>query len=220
MVKCETFGERLFRCYYYKEYTSYAKIANNLFTKLLREYSRDTSVSFIELFSNLFSNRAYTGIYRIYREHRSEFKEFCAKIAANLDTFLNTYDVSCLMNEYNYQYKIKGYMGGAIRDKNLNVWFSFKNFEETKKVLDFVCLNNYLYNTVHGTTRDCLAMSTPDNVFYLVNYNDEDYTIRRGFLTSMKNNKLRNRGPHCMNCESNECKPTVINGLERLRVLC
>lgn len=119
------------------------------------------------------------------------------------------------MDKYDFNYKIKGDIGGRIVSKKLNIQFSYKNNTETQKELDFFELNNYIYNQAKGLDYDCLVMSVPMDSFYLVDYDEKDYTIKRGFLTTVTKNRMKRRGEHCLSCKK-RCKPLFINGLDRL----
>lgn len=213
-ITCSTFCQRLLRCSFYKEKDTYVKGARLLFERVLRNY--DGSRSIIELFADEFSNRSYTGVRRIYTEDKKMFRDFCVKCAINMNNLFSNNRISNIMENYNWKWKIKGYIGGIIHGKrDLNLQFVYKNVSETHKTIDMSSLNNYIYNEATGKSNDALVMSVPMNGFFLVPYNERDYTIQRGFATFVKGNKLRRPGEHCKHCKE-DCKPTFINGLERI----
>lgn len=213
-IRCRTFCDRMFKCSEYKEKEEYTKGVALIFGKFLRKYAT-TDSSFLQLFASEFSSRVYTGVRFIYSDDREMFRQYCVDCAAHLDVFLRTYKVTHLMDTYQYKSKIKGDIGGRITNKRLNIQFSYKNMTETQKELDFFELNNYIYNEVNNLKHDCLVMSVPENCFFLVNYDEKDYTIRRGFLTAITKHRMKRRGEHCISCQG-RCKPTLINGLDRL----
>lgn len=215
-LTCRTFCNRL-RCYYFNPKNNYLKQIDLLFKSVLKKY-KNTNNDLIKLFSETFSNKRFTGLNKIYNDDKFEVKEYCITSVININNFINKYNVTNILDTYNYKFKIKGYIGGIIDNLNYNVWFDFRKFDDLLKDLDFVCLNNYIYNITHKKNRDCIAMSVPDNIFYKIKFNITDYTINNGYFTSMKKNKLRIRGDHCLNCENN-CKPIIINGLDRLDIL-
>lgn len=214
-IKCRTFCDRMFKCSDYVEKEGYAKGIALLFNKFLRKYSQGGH-SFLELFASEFSSRVYTGTRFVYAKDRNFFKKYAVDCASNLDLFLSQHQITHLMDTYTFRNQIKGNMGGQVAEKKLNIQFSYKNVAETQKELDFFELNNYIYNQVNGIDHDCLVMSVPFNGFYLVDYDEKDYTIRRGFITAVTKNRMKRRGEHCLSCK-NRCKPTFINGLDRFR---
>ena len=211
-LTCRTFCNRLLHCYYLKEKNDYVKTSRLLFERVLKEY-RDTDKSLLTSFVKEFTNRAFTGIRAVYSEHTIDYKTFCVNCITNLDLFFETYEPTDIMHRYTYRYKIKGYIGCRI--PGYNVHFFYKNLKETEKDLDFACINSYIYNQVHNLSNACMVMCVPANVFYLMDYDEKDYTMGRGFLTQTKRNKLKRRGDHCVRCKHN-CKPLYINGLDRL----
>jgi hypothetical protein len=89
---------------------------------------------------------------------------------------------------------------------------------ETQKRLDFFELNNYIYNTTKKKSNDLLVVCVPENNFFLIKYEKDNYTIKRGFITSVSKFKFKRSGEHCLSCK-NTCKPLIINGLDRLKKL-
>lgn len=216
-LTCKSFYNRK-NCYYYKESKKYYIFQiEEVFKKIFKELNT-SKISFITTAVNKFANRSYTGIKNVYLEDRSIFKKYCLDSMIFIDKFFNLYTPDKIGDTYNYKFKIKGIMDAVILKKKWNVSFCFRNYDDTNKILDFYSLNNYIYNQVNNISNDCLVVSVPDEVFYLIKYDSKDYTIKRGYLTSMNINKIKNRGYYCKFCKNN-CKPTIIKGLNRLEVI-
>lgn len=214
-VTCRTLCNRLSKCYYFKERDGYRKSAELIFKRLLELYASDPSSSIVKLFCDEFNRRSYTGDRLVYKNDREYFKEHCIRWSSSLDSFISKFDLTNILSSYCYKTKIKGYIDGQIKRGTVNVSFSYKNAANTHKDLDFFGLNNYIYNQVHELDNDCIVMSIPTNSFYLIEYDYRDYTIKRGFLTSILQSRSRARGEHCKECQK-VCKSEFINGLERL----
>ncbi len=217
-ITCKTFCDRLYKCYYFKEKESYLKGVRLLFNRIFYKYKTDKK-PIIELFAEELSSRSFTGLRRIPASERIEFRSFCTKCAINLSTLFEKYSIDHILDSYCYKWKMKGEISGILHGpKDYNLLLSYENAGIVQKDLDFATLNNYIYNITNGLANDCLVMSVSTNTFFLVPYEEKDYTIRRGFLMLTKGNKLRIRGEHCLRCSQN-CNPTWINGLDRLENL-
>lgn len=214
-VNCRTFCNRLSRCYYYTEKDNYIKYISLFFIKLLKEYSLDTSRSFVKLFSDKFNSIAFTGIKFVYLLDRQDYANQCITSASNLDRFLAKHKLTEMSQEVVYKDKVRCFIGGKIDNKNINVHFCFKSMQEMNKELDFYLLNNYIYNLVKGVKRDCLIFNAQEDKHILVRYGEVDYTMKRGFLKTIITSKIRKQGEHCVTCKQT-CKPMFINGLDRL----
>lgn len=212
-LTCKTFCERMYKCSNYKESDDYVKMSRLLFERILRIYSSNRDKSLLDIFATEFTNRAFTGIRSVYSEHTVSYKQFCIECVTNLDLLFKKFDATRIMDKYNYKHKIKGTIGCLI--KNYNVHFSYKNAQETDKDLDFATINSYIYNQVHGLSNACLVMSVPTNTFFLLNYEEKDYTMGRGFLVQTRKTKLKRRGTHCFRCK-HSCKSMYLNGLDRV----
>lgn len=206
------------RCYYYKEKNTYIKNATLLFRGVLKKLSLDSSKTFLQIFSESFSSRAYSGENTIYSEDKKLFKDFCITCANNINSFLLMNPLDKILDEYIFNNKIYGSILGVIEKNNLTIQFSFKNALDTQKDIDFYTLNNYIYNCVNKSNYDTLVMSVPTDSYFLVKFDETDYTIKRGYLKSVINSKMRRPGDYCLHC-SNQCKPTFINKLDRLENL-
>lgn len=215
LITCRTFCNRMFKCSEYKEKEEYTKSVALIFRKLLRTHASSNS-SFLSSFAKELSTRVYTGPRFIYSADREMFRDYCIRCARHLDELFSSYNLTNLMDNYEYKYKIKGFIGARIPNKRMNIQFSYKNMTITQKELDFFEINNYIYNKVNDIEYDCLVMSVPENCFFLVEYKERDYTMKRGFLTAMTKNHIKRRGEHCFNCKR-RCKPILINGLDRLK---
>lgn len=215
-ITCRKFYNRLTLCYYFKERDNYVKGVRLLFNNILDEYSKN-NISLLEIFAQKFSSRSYVGRNSVVTVNREEFKTFCLSCAINLDRLFSRISITNILDNYYYNWKIKGFIHGIInsQNKNYNLSLSFEERKLTEKDVDFFCLNNYIYNRAKGKSNDLIVMSVPQDVFYMVPYENKDYTIQRGFLTFSKGNRIRKRGEHCTNCV-HDCKPSFYNGLERL----
>lgn len=216
-ITCRTFHNRLSKCYYFKEKILYTHTIRLLFTLILKKYEVGGK-SILNLYVKEISKKSFTGSKWVTSKDRTEFKIYCANCVRNLDMFIKRFSPEIRVEEFIYKDKIKGTVHGNIPHKNINIQFSFENYAVTQKDLDFYVLNNYIYNQVHGTSRNCLIICLSSDSYFLIEYNNADYTIKRGLLKTIINNKLRRRGEHCLQCKNN-CKPLFINGLERIRAI-
>lgn len=212
---CRTFCNRLYKCYYFKEKESYLKGVRLLFDRVLTKY-KENQRPIVEIFAEELSSRSFTGLRSIPAAERQEFRSFCTQCAINLSNLLAKFPLNKILDPYVFHWKIKGEITGVIKTaKEYNLLLTYENASLAQKDLDFAILNNYIYNKTNDLANDCLFMSVPTNTFFLVPYEESDYTIRRGFLTFTKGNRLRIRGEHCLRC-SQTCNPLWINGLDRL----
>jgi hypothetical protein len=217
-ITCKTFCDRLYKCYYFKEKESYLKNVGLLFNKVLVEY-RLRKAPILTTFAEQLSSRSFTGPRRIEATEREEFRKICTSCAINLSNLFDKYEVTDILDNYVFKWKIKGSISGILHAaKDYNLQLSYENASLVQKDLDFFSINSYIYNVTHGLKNDTLVMSVPTNTFFLVPYEERDYTIKRGFLTITKGNRLRLRGEHCLQCEC-KCNPHWINGLDRLTAI-
>ena len=63
-----------------------------------------------------------------------------------------------------------------------NVDFSMNNVTDTFYNLHYNRFNNWLYNQVTGCSNDMLVYLIQNDKYYLLPYNDDDYTVPHGFL--------------------------------------
>jgi hypothetical protein len=217
-ISCQTFCNRLYKCYYYKEKNSYLKTARLLFERILKQYDHTKDI-FMSNFSHEISTRSYTGVRTVLANDRGDFRSFCTNCAININNIIKKFKISNINDTYCYKWLIKGYISGILHgNKDYNLWLSFENNTLTQQDFDFVGINNFLYNRCKGTLNDAIAMVVPTNSFWIIPYDIQDYTIKRGFLTTTKRNKLKKRGIHCLRC-ANNCNPSWINSLDRLGTL-
>ena len=217
-LTCKSFHDRMCKCYYFKDKNSYVKNATLLFRKVLKKHFQDSTKSFLKVFSETFTYRCYAGDNLIYSNDRKLFKDFCISCAINIKNFLLLNSLIYPQDNYIFNNKIYGHIDGIIEKDNTTIQFSFKNALETQKDLDFYVLNNYIYNSVKKTNYDTIIMSAPTDSYFKVKFDKTDYTIKRGYLQSIIDSKMRRKGDYCLQC-SNQCKPTYINKLDRLEVL-
>ena len=76
--------------------------------------------------------------------------------------------------------------------------------------------NTVAIGGVNGLSNDMLVFVIPTNNYYLIKYNDSDYTIEHGFLSQNINKKAHRPGHQCLTCLVKHCKPRLISNLERL----
>lgn len=212
-ITCKTFCNRMYKCSEYKEREDYVKTSRLLFERVLRKYRTDTSQPLLTLFSDEFSNRSFTGIRAVFSNDYTSYKDFCLSCIINMIKFFEKFNVTHIMDKYNYKNKIKGYI--SCRIPGHNVLFLFQNLEESNKELDFASINNYIYNQVYGLSNSCLVMSVPTDSFFLIKYEELDYTMGRGFFARTKKTKVKRRGAHCKRCK-NSCNALYLNGINRL----
>lgn len=216
-ITCRTFYNRMSRCYYYKEKETYIKSVSLLFKRIFMKLN--STSEFIPLFTKELNSKSFTGTSSVYTEDKETVRDYMVKCASNIDILINKFDLTNIYEEYNYRYRIRDRIGGILRinKRTFNLHFSYTNLTETQKVLDFYHLNNYLYNMSSGKDNDCLIMCVPGNFFIIVKHDPEDYTMKRGFISSIESNKNRKRGEYCITCK-NKCESSLINGINRLEM--
>lgn len=221
-INCKSFCNRLFKCAYFKERDTHAKGIEIIFNRVLREYknhpdrfNKNSSI-FSELVSSNLSTRNYLGIDFINNEDIKLFRRNCINAMTNLDRILKSENISILLDNYTYKNKIKGTIDARLDDRRLNLQLSYFNTQETEKNLDFYQINNYIYNQVVDKKHDCLVMSVTSDSYFLIKYNEIDFSFGRGFITTVMNNKMRRRGPHCSFC-CEKCEHSLYKGIEKLR---
>jgi len=217
-ITCETFYNRLCRCSEYKEKQGYIKPVSLFFEHLLSKNLGDKS--FLEIFSDEISKKTFTGNRAILVNDIEDVRAFYITCAKNIDNIVKKFHILKFEDKYMYKYKIKGSTSAVIKasGKNINLQFSYKNAIDTQKMLDFFDLNNYFYNESKQLKNDLIVMSVPTNVFFSIKYEASNYTMKRGFLTVIKNSKLKKCGDYCITCINN-CKPTLINGFKRMEMI-
>lgn len=217
-ITCETFYNRLCRCSDYKEYQGYLKQISLIFNKVLSRM--DKGKNFLKLFSDELSKRTFTGSSKILVDDIKKVKEFYITCAKNINNLLNKNKIVEYNKKYMYHYKIKGSIPIVVKTSGtyINLQFSFKNASNTQNMLDFYDINNYFSNISNEQNYDTIVMSVPTNVFFSIPYEASNYTMKRGFLTVIKNSRIKKCGDYCRTC-INGCKPTIINGSKRLEMI-
>jgi len=218
-ITCLTFYNRMIRCFYYKEKNNYVKIVNHLFKRVFSRIKK-TGEDFLLVFTEELNSKCFTGYSSIYHEHKSEMNNYIINCSKNIMMFINKYGIMNIQDQFNYKFRIKGMIDGIthINNQYYNLHFSYKNLLETQKVLDFYQINNYIYNICNNKDNNCLIMCVPSNYYLIIKYNPEDYTMKRGFISSIENNKTRKRGNYCISCK-NMCEPLLVNSLNRLEMI-
>jgi hypothetical protein len=213
-ITCNTFCNRLNKCFYYLEKDNYIKYINIFFNKLLIKFA-DANVSFINLFSSKLSSSSYTGSKFVYSNDREEYKTLCIQCAININKFLTKYPLTNILDTVKYKDKIKCSIGGIVQDRPINVHFCFRSLQEMQKDIDNYTLTNYIYNITKGLSNDCLIFNVQSDMYMYIKNKDLYYNIRRGYLKSIINSRNRKQGEYCLTCK-NSCKPKFINKLNRL----
>lgn len=201
-------------CSFFKESETYTTRITKVFEKCLSAKSKSILSEFITKFNkNLKLNNKY-----ISTKDKDTIKSVWLQCAINIDNLTTKVNIIKWVSKYCYKFKIKGFIHGVIsyNNTNYNLSLSFSDLELLNDNLKFYAINNMFYNKANGINNSLLVMSVPHNVFYMIPYKSEDYTIHRGFATLSKNSKLRLRGKHCKLCSINNCKPLFLNGLQRL----
>lgn len=214
-VTLETFCDRWHGCSYFKERSSYIRTATKVIRKSLK-WSDGTD--FMKTFSSTFSRRSYTGLENIYSGDVKSFREFCLSCAMHINEFLKQVKFLKLVDSYNYRWKLRGTIDGIVElnGKQYHLVITLYNSQDTEKILDRAKFNSYIYNQVNGTSNDCIVFSAQSNTFYVLYYSQDDFSMNRGFLSSLTKNKQRVPGPMCRFCK-NKCKPVFIKGLYQLK---
>jgi hypothetical protein len=215
-VTSKTFYNRYHKCYFYNESHTYIKYIDILFNKLLDEFATSTK-SFLNIFASQFTKAVNSGVKFIYKADRAQYSDMCINYATNIDKFFKKFNLININDEVVYKDKIRCYINGKIKDKNINVYFCFRKLQEMQKDLDFYLVNNYIYNQIKGLKNDCLIFNVQSDVYYLIKAKDADYTtlMRKGFIKSIISSRIKRQGEHCLLCKE-QCKPMLINKLDRL----
>ncbi len=204
------------RCNFFSEEDTYLVHIGHLLDKAVKEY-KITHGLFSEIVFQLKKKKVYTGTQHVYNDQKKLYSNVLYACEQNIDRLLP--NITNLLDTYKYKNLVSGYIIGQINKiKTYNLHFSYKNATDTQKELDFFVLNNYIYNTVKKTINDCLVLSVPTDSYFIVNYDEKDYTIVKNYLNSLHDNQIRKRGEWCLRCRNN-CKPTFINGYNRLETI-
>ena len=145
----KTFYERAYHCHFYTETDTYIKSTRLLFERVLRKYSLNTTNSLSELYVKEFNSKTYTGkLNYVYIEDRTLFKTYSSTCFSNILTLFESNIITNIMDSYEYNFLIKGFIHGIIESKHMNLHLSFTNLIDTEKVLDLAAFNSYIYNKV------------------------------------------------------------------------
>lgn len=215
-LTCYTFSNRIFGCSYYKEEDNYAKTLRLTLEKMVVEYKECGDSGLSHSFYNIFINN-YQKRKSITADDREVYEDVCLDCASNLSTFFRTYNPTNLLDKYIYRHRINGYIGCRIqREQEFNVDFSMRYTHDAFYELYYNRFNNWLYNTVNGTSNDMIVFVIPSNKYYILRYNEDDYTILHGFLRKNMNQKVHRPGHQCITCKVKHCMPRLVNNIERL----
>jgi hypothetical protein len=216
-IKTETYSNRAFACGYYKEEYNYAKIIKLLFKRVIKDYkdssNDDCTIDIRSTFDRLYLSSSFEGPRRVYVKDKLKFDTFCKDCANNLSKFISDNDISKLFSEYKYK-KIVGRIDcvSTINRKDYTVDFSFYNKELTYHRLYYHKFNCYLYNKVNSINNDILIFIVPDNLYYLMKYDENTYTINDSYISSQGYSP----GMQCVTCKVKDCRPRLLNDPRRL----
>jgi hypothetical protein len=218
-ITCKTFCNRAFSCSFYSEENNYAKIINAFFIKVIKKYkdscNNNSTNDFYSFFVNEFKRQRFHGLKYIYNADKIQFTTLCYTCASHFNNFIKKYHVTNLLDTYVYS-QITGIIGGTVTiDKEYIVDFSFYDSIDTYYRLYYNRFNAFLYNKVKNTKKDLLIFLIRENNFYLIKYNELDYTIRKGFIGCSRKRKAHVPSLMCMTCKIKNCKPRFLT-LERL----
>ena len=220
-IKTETFTNRAYACGYYKEGNNYAKYIRLLFKDVIKNYQdssySDISNNITDSFNRHYTSRIFDGPKRIYVKDKVDFNKFCINAITNFSNFIEHNNIQDIFLNYKYK-KLVGMIGCIvnINNKNYTVDFSFYNKIITYYKLYYHKFNCHLYNEVHGFNHDTLIFVVPENLFYLIKYNKNNYTISNSYIEANRCFKAYNPGHQCASCDTKNCKPRLLNDLWRL----
>ncbi|MCP3686300.1 MAG: hypothetical protein GY861_26960 [bacterium] len=220
-IKCDTFSNRAFGCPHYAEEDNYAKVVNALFKKVINHYKDDRddtdTADIANSYQHEYKRKSFTGLSYLYTKDRSRFETYCNGCVENLGAFLSTYNVSNILDSYRYN-RVVGQVGclSEINNKKYVTQFVFRTTEDTFDRLFYYRFNSYMYNKCNGLAHDALIFVVPENSHYLIKYNENDYTIRHGFIGSNIKKNAHNPGHLCLTCKVKHCAPRLITNLGRL----
>jgi len=212
-----TLYNRMRRCTFLKERETYASTTEKLIETVLRSTSSYTSSNLITEFQRVFNSRAFTGNRNVLHLDRTEFRSFNLKCLNTLIKISSRITLPLHQRVWK-NIKTAPMMLVSINDYVFTLQISAYNWAVTEEKLDFYCLNNYIYNRSSELRYPGLVLSLPEETYFdISSCNTEDYTTIRGLTTTILKNRTRIQGKHCQNCK-NQCKPKVINGLDRLLI--
>jgi len=210
-ISSKTFCERMHGCSFYKENDSYAKIINILFHRVLKIYSLSSS-SFLSVFVEYYNSKSFTGTHNICSGDRERFDEICTVISINMNNFFLKYPVKLISSKYLFKGRLTGSIGGVV-SYNKEVYtidFSFYDLKDTLDNMYWHHFNISLYNKTNNITNDGLIYVPMVDDKYLIKYNSSDYTIKRGFIPSIINNRSKRPSSKCFTCSVKNCRPRLV----------
>jgi len=220
-INVNTYSRRMFSCGSYKEENSYAKNTRLFFENIIKnykKYSNDASTDDIRtIFNRLYVPDTFKGPKHVYVKDRIEFGIYCKKIAINLEIFRLKYGLDNLLTKYNYRKLVGRICNEVIIDRDTFIIdLSFYNKEITYYNLYYHKFNCWLYNQTNCISNDALIFVVPDNLYYLIKYNKNNYTINSNYIEAYRAHCAHNPGYQCKTCKVKNCKPRLLNNLKRL----
>ena len=220
MITTLTFAERMYNCSSFKQESNYDSIIRNTCMEIVKSDrtnsdGSETSSIFSLLYQKLNSKSAQ--LRKVYVADKIAFEDYIISIAQNITKFFNSYELENAFDEYVFRYKIKGHIVGQIKinNKTYNVDFSIRNTTDTFYHLYYYKLNFFLYNQTNGTKHDGLVYLPASDSMYLIKYDENNYTMNRGFLDYNINSRAVRPSHQCLYCVKKNCKPRLITNIER-----
>ena len=222
MITSHTFAERLYNCSKFKEEKNYGNIITKITLELINEIVNirkdNNDVSIFTLLFEKFSKSST--LRQVLGNDKEDMENRLILYAENMSKFLHRFDFNFNNNAYLYRHKIYGSVFGTIKINNkiYNIDISYRSASDTFYHLYYYKLNFFLYNKTYNTKRDGLVFILSNKTVYYIPYNEDDYTINRGFLDYNIKNRAVRPGHQCLYCSVKNCKPRLITNIDRFLI--
>lgn len=223
MISSHTFAERVYNCSSFRQEKNYASIIRNVSLESIK-HSRSNSEdrgdsSFFSVLMQKFSERS-SSLRSVLRIDKEAMEDLLISYAENMSKFFHRFNIDDSNSYYEYRHKVNGSILGTteIKDTTYNVDISFRSSGDTFYHLYYYKLNFFLYNQTNGTNHDGLVYIPATDSMYTIKYKADDYTINRGFLDYNINNRTVRPGHQCLYCSVKNCKPRLIDNIDRFVV--
>jgi len=221
MITSHTFAERLYNCSNFKEEKNYGSIIQKLTMEIINESidSRKDNDN-VSIFTLLYQKFIESKTLRlVMKEDKELVEDIIIAYAENMSYILNKFNLNFTDVYYEYRYKIYGNIFGVLEgDHNYNFDISYRSPTDTFYHLYYYKLNFFLYNKTYNTKRDGLVFILSNKTVYYIPYNEDDYTINRGFLDYNIKNRAVRPGHQCLYCSVKNCKPRLITNIDRFLI--
>lgn len=222
----QLFCNRVFGCSYYKQEDNYDKTLHLFFDRVIKAYAEVCKSSnagtelpnFYDLFTYEFRQKPPAGRNVVYSDDIETFEDLCLKCAEVLNVFFITKKPTHLLDEFVWRNKITGNIGCRIVNKNkeINVDFSTLNSQDLYYNIYYHKFNNWIYNKINNLCNDMIVYMVRTGQFYVLKYNENDYTIKHGFLNQNIYRRTHRPGHQCITCKIKNCKPRLTYDFERI----